>query len=109
MQAHSLRILDREMPEAADPRNRDPFSRPRLCLFSPCILISPAQDRRDVRKLGAFVKPHSEVGGGNEILGESPLPCSLCSADLHCLNTLEHQPGKITPMEDIARAAGASP
>ena len=97
------------MPEAADPRNRDPFSRPRLCLFSPCILISPAQDRRDVRKLGAFVKPHSEVGGGNEILGESPLPCSLCSADLHCLNTLEHQPGKITPMEDIARAAGASP
>lgn len=50
MQAHSLRILDREMPEAADPRNRDPFSRPRLCLFQSFVCSYPCtQDRRDVR------------------------------------------------------------
>jgi hypothetical protein len=81
MQAHSLRILDREMPEAADPRNRDPFSWPCLCLFQAFVCSYPCtQDRRDVRELGAFVKPRGEVGGGNEILGESAVDTVACVA-----------------------------
>ena len=63
MQAHSLRILDREMPEAADPRNRIPFPRPRLRLFQSFVCSYPCtQDRRDVRELNALAKPRGEVG-----------------------------------------------
>ena len=81
MQAHSLRILNREMPEAADARNHDPFAWPCLCLFQSFVCsYSCTQDRRDVRELGAFVKPGGKVGGGNEILGESAVDTVACVA-----------------------------
>src|SRR5271165_5702680 len=61
MKSHSLRILDREMAEATDPRDRDPFSRSRLRLLKSFVRGDPStQERPDMRELEALGKPHSD-------------------------------------------------
>src|SRR5208337_6047 len=79
MKSHSLRILDREMAEATDPRDRDPFSRSRLRLLKSFVRGDPStQERPDMRELEALGKSNSEGGRCDQILGKSAVDAVAC-------------------------------